>query len=208
MAENRQAEGRLGHEDVAGGDFEGRAGGVVTSLVVARDDHALAGMFEQDLRAAEDMACGNVGRIDPARQADGLAIFDWRGAVRSRVAQLHDRQRLGGGDGLAVPAARVVGMAVRHQRLVDRAAGIDPAVGGHDMDAVRFGADPGKGRSHRRTNGRAARRFPYSLRYLANQASTAAPLAACWLGLIVRSLWLAPGVTTSAVSTPSTLSAP
>ena len=117
----------------------------MASLVIAGDDHALPRMFQKDLRAAEDMPCRNIGRIDAAGEADGLAIGDWRRSVASRVAQLHDGQRLGRGDGLPMPAARMIGMAVSHQRPVDRAAGIDPAIGRDDMNTVRFGLDPGEG---------------------------------------------------------------
>src|SRR3546814_11528109 len=54
MAEHRQAEGRLGDEDVARDDFERRAGRVGAALVVAGDDDPFATIFHRDLRAAED----------------------------------------------------------------------------------------------------------------------------------------------------------
>ena len=52
MAEDRQGEGGLGDEDVAGHRFEARAGRVVAALVVARDDDAAAAPFQHDLRRA------------------------------------------------------------------------------------------------------------------------------------------------------------
>src|SRR3546814_6539916 len=56
VAEHRQAKGRLGDEDIARDDFEGRAGRVGAALIVAGDDDPLAPIFHQYLRAAEDMA--------------------------------------------------------------------------------------------------------------------------------------------------------
>ena len=66
MAEDRQAEGRLGDEDVAADRLEGQAGGVGLALVVARGDDARAVMLDADLRRAEHMA----GRVE----GDGDAV--------------------------------------------------------------------------------------------------------------------------------------
>ena len=83
VAEHRQGEGRLGHEDVAGDRLEGRAGRVAAALVVAGNDDALAGMLQHDLGRAEDMA----GRHQPDRdiaQIDGFAIRRAAAPVRPR----------------------------------------------------------------------------------------------------------------------------
>ena len=148
MAEHRQAKGRLGDEDVARRDLKGRAGRVGDALVVAGHHHPLAGVLEQDLGRSEHVPGGNESRVDPAGQADSLAVFDRYRPFARLVAQLHDRQRRGRGDGLAMPAARMVGMAVRHQRPFDRAAGIDPAVRRSEVNAVRLGADPREAGAH------------------------------------------------------------
>ena len=75
MAEDRQAEGRLGDEDVARHRHERRAGRVGPALVIARDDDPLAVMLQHDLRRAEHMAGGDEADVDLA-DADGLAIGD------------------------------------------------------------------------------------------------------------------------------------
>ena len=66
MAEDRQAEGRLGDEDVAGDRLEAGAGRVAPPLVVARRDDARAAMLDGDLRRAQHMA----GRME----GDGHAV--------------------------------------------------------------------------------------------------------------------------------------
>ena len=83
MAEHRQAEGRLGDEDVAGHRHEQRAGRVGAALVVAGDDDLLALMLEHDLRGAEHVAGGNEADVDLA-DADALAIGDRLPALRRR----------------------------------------------------------------------------------------------------------------------------
>ena len=66
MAEHRQAEGRLGDEDIAGHRLERRAGRVGAALVVARDDDAQAACLHHDLRGAEHMAGRMEGDGDAA----------------------------------------------------------------------------------------------------------------------------------------------
>ena len=66
MAEHRQAEGRLGDEDIAGHEFEAFAGRVAAALVVARDDDARAVLFNRDLGGPQHMA----GRME----GDGNAV--------------------------------------------------------------------------------------------------------------------------------------
>ena len=148
MAEHRQAEGRFGDEHVAGQDFEGRAGRIGAALVVAGDHHPFAGALEQDLRRAENVARRKEGRRDTTLEAERLAVLDRYRACAGLVAQLHDRQRCGGGDRLAVTAARVIAVAVGHQGSRDRPGGVDPAIGRDHMEAVRLGANPCEGGGH------------------------------------------------------------
>ena len=91
------------------------AGRVRPALVIARDDDALAFVLEHDLRRAEHMAGGHEADVDLA-DADRLVIGD-RLPVLRPVAHLHDRQRLRRRQHRAMPAARMIGMAVRDQRL-------------------------------------------------------------------------------------------
>ena len=52
VAEDRQAECRLGDEDVARYGFEGSTGGILAPLVIAGNDDPFARMLENDLRRA------------------------------------------------------------------------------------------------------------------------------------------------------------
>ena len=146
MAEHRQAEGRLGDEDVARHRHERRAGRVGAALVVARHDHPLAAMFEHDLRRAQHMAGGNEADIDLA-DADGFAIGD-RLPVLLAVADAHDRQRFGRRQHLAMAAAGVVGMAVGDQRPGLGLRRVDPGVGRAHIDAFGKSLDPGTEAGH------------------------------------------------------------
>ncbi|BDI59776.1 hypothetical protein MACH05_03360 [Qipengyuania nanhaisediminis] len=56
--------------------------------------------------------------------------------------------------------ARVIGVAVSDQSAIDRAAGIDPGISGHHMNAPRLGPDPGKRGGHHLTNEKGANKFP------------------------------------------------
>ena len=76
MAEYREPEGRLGDENVAGDDLEGRASRVAGALVVARDDDARALRLDDDLRRTEHVAGGNEGDADTV---DLLALAGHRG---------------------------------------------------------------------------------------------------------------------------------
>src|SRR5918993_4891976 len=157
MAENGQAEGRLGDEDVAGHRLERSAGRVLSALVVAGNDHPFARMFEDDLRRSEDVAGrpeADVHLADP----HGFAISD-RIAVLVAVAGRHDRQRFRSRPALRVPAARVIGMAVRDEGPGLRLRGIDPRVGGAYVDAFGKRLYPGTEACHRELYSRNNRRF-------------------------------------------------
>ena len=110
--------------------------------------HPLAGVLKQNLRRTEHVAGGDVGRLDPAGQAQALAVLDRGGPTVGVVAQVHDRQRRRSGDRMPMAAPGMVGMTVGDQCSVDRAGGIDPGVGGDDVDAPRLGPDPGEVRGH------------------------------------------------------------
>ena len=140
VAEHRQAERRLGDEDVARHHHERRAGRVGAALVIARHHHPLAAIVDHDLRRSQHMAGGDEADVDLA-DADGLAISDRVGRLLA-VANVHDRQRLGRRPHRAMAAARVIGMAVGDQRLVVGLRGIDPRIGGFDIDAFGKRLDP------------------------------------------------------------------
>ena len=72
MAEDRQAEGRLGDEHVAGHDLVGQAGRVLGALVVARHHDAGAAGLDGDLSRAQHVAGGREAHAHVA-DADGLA---------------------------------------------------------------------------------------------------------------------------------------
>jgi hypothetical protein len=124
VAEDGQGEGRLGHEDVAGDGFEGRADGGGNAGIVARDDDALGRAFDRDLGRAEDMA----GRVevdgdiaDPDGAGGGLAAV---GEILA-VTDGHDVQRFPRRHDRAVAGAGVVGMAVGDQGAGNGACGVD-----------------------------------------------------------------------------------
>ena len=73
VAEHRQAERRLGDEDVAGHQLERRAGGIARVLVVAGGDDAGVLAGHRDLRRAQHMAGGMEFDRDVA-EPDLLAI--------------------------------------------------------------------------------------------------------------------------------------
>ena len=59
VPEHRQAECRLGDEEIAWDEFERPAGRIGTALVVARHDHARALPVEHHLAGAENMPGGD-----------------------------------------------------------------------------------------------------------------------------------------------------
>ena len=126
MAEHRQAEGRLGDEDVAVDDLEGRTGRIRPPLVVARDHDAGAAPFQHRLRRTEDVA----GRHQAQRHAVDLerrAVAE-RLHVASRpfaVARAHDGERLRRGEHRIVVGPRVVGVAMGDHRAHDRPRRVD-----------------------------------------------------------------------------------
>src|SRR3546814_611902 len=75
-----------------------------------------------------------------------MRISDWSSDVCSSdllaVTQRHDGDSLGRSHGTAMPAARMIGMAVGYQCGVDRTGGIYPAVRWRDIETLRFCPHP------------------------------------------------------------------
>ena len=74
-AKDGQAEGAFGDEGVAFDEFERFACGIGLAFVVAGDEPDLAGVFDADLRGAEEMAGGVEGDAD-AIHVEGFSVFD------------------------------------------------------------------------------------------------------------------------------------
>jgi len=143
MAEDRQAESRLGDEDVAGHRLERRAGRVGAALVVARDDDPGAVMLQHDLGAAQHMAGRSQPELDRAeRQA--LAIAERLQAAARCVAEAHphDRQGTRRRQHPLMAGPRMVAMAVADHRPVDRPARIDVETAGLAIETLRPDLEP------------------------------------------------------------------
>ena len=140
VPEHRQAERRFGDEDVAADELERRAGRIGDVLVVAGGDDAQPVGLDGDLRRAEHMAGGMEGDAR-AVEPYGLAIGDRlrRAGEILAVAQPHQIERLLRRQHRAVTGARVVGMTVRDEGLVDRSRRID-------MEAAELAAHAGRRR--------------------------------------------------------------
>ena len=97
VAEDRQAEGRLGDEDVAGHRLEAGAGRVGGALVVAGRDDAQAAALDRDLRRAEHVA-GGVERdrdaAEPHRPPQLGRLGGAREASPSRIAMMSSVSRV------------------------------------------------------------------------------------------------------------------
>ena len=145
VAEDRQAEGRLRHEHVAGHRLEGRAGGVARALVVAGDHGPAPLPLQADLGRAEHVP----GRRQP--DADAVLRHLLAGADRLlRVARPalaharpHDGQRLGRRQDGAVAGPGVVGMAVGDHRAFHRAHRVDGEAAGQAVQALGRDPEPG-----------------------------------------------------------------
>ncbi len=140
VAEDGEAEGRFGHENVARDRLERQTGRVGAALVIARHHHPFAAMFQHDLRRSQHMAGGDITDGDAAHP-HFLAIAD-RGAAGGAIAQTHDRQRLARRPDMAMAATRMIGVAVGYQRPFLRQRRIDPGIGGTDIDSGGVGFDP------------------------------------------------------------------
>src|SRR3546814_8064609 len=95
MTEYGESKSCFRDEDVAGCRDEWKAGRIGPALVVARDDHPFACIFEQYLRRTQYVTGWQIGRIHSARQPKRLAIGDRHSAVLLAVTQRHDGDSLG-----------------------------------------------------------------------------------------------------------------
>jgi len=140
MAKHRQPERCFGDEHVARHRLKRRAGGIGAPLVIARHDDTLTAMFEQYLRRSQHMAGGHEGDIDIA-EPQRLAISDRMPRLLA-IAHAHDRERFGRRPNRAMPAARMIGMTVRHQRARHRFRRVHPGIGGGNIDPLGPRFDP------------------------------------------------------------------
>ncbi len=108
-------------------------------------------------------------------QPQRLAISDRHSRLGS-VARVHDRQRLGRGPNRAVPAACVIGMAVRYERARHRTRGINPHIRRGNIDPFGSRLDP-VAQCHRRNMGDGA---ALSNRALALSRAIVQPQIAAW----------------------------
>jgi hypothetical protein len=133
-AVDRQTEGRLGDEGVAGHGLEGRAGAVGLGLVVARGDPHAPAVFEANLGRAQHMA-GRVQRNAHAVMVDGFAIAE---RLQRDVAAEAGAQRAG-----AVGMRQVVRMAdARMVRVRMRDDGPRHRLPGVDVEIARWAIQP------------------------------------------------------------------
>ncbi len=126
VAKHRQAEGRLGDENVAWNELERNASRIGDILVVARRHDAQPIGHDCDLRRAEHVAGGMEGH-GRAAQVHAFAIPDGlRGAGEAfAVTKPHDVERLLRGEHRAMAGTGVVGMTMGDHGLVHRTGGID-----------------------------------------------------------------------------------
>ena len=145
VAEDRQAEGRLGDEDVAGHGFEAGASRVALALVIPGGDDPQAAAFDDDLRRSEHMP----GRPQPEADAvDGQLLAIGQDLLRQARPPLpqpsgHDGEGLARGEHMPVAGPGVIGMAVADHRTVHGAGRIDEEAAGLAMEAGRSDLQPG-----------------------------------------------------------------
>jgi len=151
VLEDWQGEGGFGDENIARHRFERRTGIVVAALVVARDDDALATIFEDGLGRAEDMTGRYQTDIDLS-EAHTLAVGQTLLARLGHVgeAAAHDGQSLGSGQRGAMAGPGVVAMTMRDQRARHGHRRIDIEIAGDAIEPpwrrVEPGARIGRGR--------------------------------------------------------------
>ena len=129
MPEHRQAEGRLGDEEIAGHDLERRAGRIGLALVVAGDDDGALRKSETDLCRAEHVTGGVEADLGVAERH----TFAWPDRLRAAaevvaVTHRHDTERVRGGQYGAVTGAGMVGMPVRDERAGHRPRRVDKEI--------------------------------------------------------------------------------
>src|SRR5690606_8309438 len=141
MAEDRQAEGRLADEDIAGHDLEGAACRVGRALVVAGGNDAHSAMLYSNLRRAQHVACrmkGDGDSVDGDRLAKPGCLR--RTGESLAVAKRHDVQCFLGGEHCTMAGTGVVGMAVSDQRTRDGSDRVDEEISRCAVKSFRLGA--------------------------------------------------------------------
>ncbi len=141
MTEDGQAERRFGDENIARHGLEARARRVRAPLVIARHHNALTRIFEQYLRRAEYMTGGHERRFH-ITDDDTLTISHGGPTRLFAIAHAHDRERLGRRPHGAMPAACMIGMAMRDERTRHRARRVYPRIGRGNVNSVRMRFDP------------------------------------------------------------------
>ena len=141
MAKNGQPERRFGDEDVTRHDFKRGAGRIGATFVITRNDDAFARIFKQDLCRSKDVA-GRRKCCPDIADHYGLTVANRMSTGLFAVAHSHNRQSFGCRPHVAMSAARMVGMAVCHQRAGRWPRRVHPRVGSRDINTVRMWFDP------------------------------------------------------------------
>lgn len=126
MLENRKAECRFGHEDIASDGFERRRGSVIAAFIIAGYNDAAILMLQKYLCAAQYMPSRVVGDVNFALP-DSFAIADFLvclGGIRA-VAALDDGDGFGRGQNVLVSGARMVCVTVCDKGAFHRKRGVD-----------------------------------------------------------------------------------
>src|SRR5207237_8057356 len=126
MTKHRQSEGSFGDEHVASYAFEGCACRIGEILVVAGGDNPEPVCRNLDLGRTKDVSGGVKGHLG-AVELDRLSVGDGLGRPSEifPVAQSHEVECFLRGKNCAMPGARVIGMAMRDHRFVDRPSRVD-----------------------------------------------------------------------------------
>ena len=129
MLEDRQPEGCLGDEQIAGNKLEILGRTVGMRLVIAGDDRDPAPIGQPDLRAAKDMAgreqCDGHRSVD--KRCSEIEFLKGAGAMRP-VTLLHDGDCLRRRQHMIMPRTGMVGMAMCDNRAPDRTSRVDIGV--------------------------------------------------------------------------------
>ena len=145
MAEDRQAEGRLGDEDVAGHRHERQAGRVGRGAC-SRPRRRCAARRASTAICAEPSTWPAGWKVTARRRSStvspSLATCVAPGEIVA-VARRHDLQRLGGGQHRAMPGARVVAVTVGDQRARHRPRRVDMEIARRTIEAGRRRGEQG-----------------------------------------------------------------
>jgi hypothetical protein len=132
-AVDRQAEGRFGHERVRAHRLERGTRGIGGELVVTRHDPCFAAMLDAHLRRSEHVA-GGVQRNRHAVSRDALAVIERLDRYLAEPGTQHGQRRTRG-DVMPAAGARMIGVRVRDDRMLDRPPRIDVEVAGRAIEA-------------------------------------------------------------------------